>query len=327
LTISGLEELSQAYQLVSKRVGPSVVHINVVSSTPSSRVDEFSWLYRWEAQGLGSGVIIDPEGYILTNYHVVRGAAEIRVALSDGREVDAKLVGKDPATDLAVLEIEAPQLVAAEWGDSDELEVGALVWAVGSPFGLQRSITCGILSAKNRAGMAGRVYQDFLQTDAAVNPGNSGGPLVDARGRVVGINTAIVGEAYQGISFAIPSSVARVVYDRLRTTGEVERGWLGVGLENVSESLARQLGLERAVGAYVVGVYSDPSRSSPARQAGIRPDDVIVRWDGVPVEDAASLSRMVARTDPSSTVEVVILRRGQELTLLVEVGRRPTDID
>ena len=187
------------------------------------------WQYRWETGGQGSGVIIDPAGYILTNYHVVRGANEIRISLSDGRKVDANLVGRDAATDLAVLKVAADGLLAAEWGDSNDLEVGALVWAVGSPFGLQRSITFGILSAKNRAGVAGTVYQDFLQTDAAVNPGNSGGPLVDARGRVVGINTAIVGEAYQGISFAIPSSVARGVYERLKTTGRVERaGWVSV---------------------------------------------------------------------------------------------------
>jgi len=192
---------------------------------------------------------------------------------------------------------------------------------------LQRSITFGILSAKNRAGVAGTVYQDFLQTDAAVNPGNSGGPLVDARGRVVGISTAIVGEAYQGISFAIPSSIARGVYERLKSTGRVERGWLGVSLEDVSDEMAERLRLPSASGARVMGVYTHASRPSPAQEAGLQSDDVIVRWDGRPTPDSATLSQLVARTEVGATVDVAAIRGGVEQVFQVRVGQRPDSID
>lgn len=323
----GLDSLSKQYQMVSKRVGPSVVHINVTSNAPVAPGDELTWRYRWETSGQGSGVIVDSGGFILTNYHVVQGAKAIQVSLSEGRKLQAEIVGRDPATDLAVLRVTANNLLAAEWGDSDRLDVGALVWAVGSPFGLQRSITCGILSAKNRAGVAGRVYQDLLQTDAAVNPGNSGGPLVDAQGRIIGINTAIMGESYQGISFAIPSSIAKRVYDRLKTDGRVDRGWVGVGLDDVSESTAQQLKLKSTSGARVVAVYTDAASPSPAQQAGLQPDDVVVRWNGTAIRDAATLSLSVAQSEIGSTADAVVIRRGETLTVRVMVGRRPVNID
>jgi len=216
-----LRQLSKAFELVSNRVGPSVVHINVVSNEqlPDDEAASIFGSAR-QTQGQGSGVIIDEAGYIVTNNHVVRGARQIEVTLDDGRQFRATIIGTDAPTDLAVLKVNADNLIAAEWGDSDKLEVGALVWALGSPFGLQRSTTFGILSAKNRE----PGHRDFLQTDAAVNPGNSGGPLVDARGRLVGINTAIVGQTYQGISFAIPSSIAQRIYQRLKSEGRVGRG-------------------------------------------------------------------------------------------------------
>jgi S1-C subfamily serine protease len=323
----GLESLSQQFQMVSKRVGPSVVHINVVSNAPVAPGDELTWHYRWEASGQGSGVIVDSGGYILTNYHVIQGAKDIQVSLSEGRKLQAEIVGGDPATDLALLHVPANNLAAAEWGDSDRLDVGSLVWAVGSPFGLQRSITSGILSAKNRAGMAGRVYQDLLQTDAAVNPGNSGGPLVDAHGRVVGINTAIMGESFQGISFAIPSRVARQVYEGLKKDGHVERGWLGVGLGDVTEELAPQLGLSNPSGARILAVYTDAVQPSPAQKAGLRADDVVVRWNGLAIADAAALSLSVARTEAGSTAEAVVVRAGKTFTVKIVVGRRPQNID
>jgi serine protease Do len=222
---------------------------------------------RRESSGQGSGVIVDAAGYIVTNYHVIRDATEIEVGLSDGRRLGAQLVGTDSATDLALLRIDADRLTSAEWGDSERLEVGSLVWAAGSPFGLQRTITFGIISAKNRAGVAGNAYQDFLQTDAAVNPGNSGGPLVDEQGRIVGINTAIVGEVYQGISFAVPSNVVREVYERLRLEGKFARGWLGVEMDEVTDELADRLGLHVPQGAYVVKLV-DIIGSSPARSGG-----------------------------------------------------------
>jgi S1-C subfamily serine protease len=316
-----LAELSRAYQMVSKRAAPSVVHINVAGYSRAGQADEFGWLFRREMHE-GSGVVVDKDGFLLTNAHVVQGATDILVSLSDGRQVAADVIGIDAPTDLAVLHIQAGDLIPAEWGDSDMLEVGALVWAVGSPFGLQQSFTAGIISAKNRGGMASR-YQDFLQTDAAVNPGNSGGPLVDIRGRVIGINAAIVGESYQGISFAIPSNVAKNVYLNLRKKGRVERGWLGVGLDDVSPEQAQQMGLESTAGALIVEVYTDPLNPSPAQQAGLLRGDVVIQWNGVAVRDFTSFSLMVGQTEPGTTVGVIVVRDGQRLTLDVTVGRRP----
>jgi S1-C subfamily serine protease len=325
---SPLKGLSDVSQMVSHRVGPSVVHIYTVPDSEES-ADETTRLFGRFHRGLegqGSGIVVEDTGLILTNYHVVRGSREIRVALSDGRNVSARVVGSDPLTDLAVLQVRADKLIAAQWGDSDGLEVGALVWAVGSPFGLDRSITFGILSGKHRAGQAGTHYQDFLQTDAAVNPGNSGGPLVDAQGRVVGINTAIVGDSYQGISFAIPSSVAQDVYQRLKTQRRVVRGWLGVALDVVSADRAKRLGLPEAKGAYVVSVVDDPTGPSPAKTAGVQDGDVIVGWNGQSIDDPNTLSRLVAQTEVDRAVKLVLIRDRQTLTLDVTVGERPERI-
>jgi len=324
-----LDQLSKAYQLVSKRVGPSVVHIRVASlvdTAPSDELDSLFGYPRRESEGQGSGVIVDPAGYIVTNNHVVRGATEIHVSLSDGRTVDGTVEGVDALTDIAVVKIDAGNLSAAECGDSDDLEVGAMVWAVGSPFGLERSITFGILSAKDRASMAGTAWQDFLQTDAAVNPGNSGGPLVDARGRIIGINTAIVGESYQGISFAIPSRIAQRVYEKLRVSGDVERGWLGVQLGDVTEEAAREFGWPVKHGAYIHAVVNDRRKSSPAHRAGIKPGDIVITWNGKAIRDSAALSRLVARAEIGSDAEVVVVRDGQEMTVTVNVAARPVQL-
>jgi S1-C subfamily serine protease len=319
-----LAQISQAGQLVTKRIGPSVVHINVTSVNTASEENELLPFPfgRRDMAGQGSGVIVDASGYILTNYHVVRGALEIDVGLSDGRRVGGQLIGYDEGTDIAVLKIDADELIAAQWGDSDRLEVGALVWAAGSPFGLQRTVTFGIVSAKHRAGMAGTAYQDFLQTDAAVNPGNSGGPLVDELGRVVGINAAIVGEAYQGVSFAVPSNVARDVYDRLRHDGRVARGWLGVEMDEVNEALADRLGLARALGVLVVNVV-EINGHSPAKYAGIEPGDVILTWNGEEVGNPTTLRRLVGRTQVGAAATVVLRRGTDDLQLSVTVGERP----
>jgi len=321
-----LASLSKASQLVSQKVGPSVVHIDVSSVRSQRGPDEYAQLYGPQTEpsrGQGSGVIVDPQGYIVTNSHVVHAAAEIEVALSDGRVVPARIVGADAATDVAVLKVEADGLTAAPWGDSDELDVGALVWAVGSPFGLQSTITFGIISAKHRGNLAGDVYQDFLQTDAAVNPGNSGGPLVDAQGRVIGINTAIVGDSYRGVSFAVPSSVAKVVYERLKATGRLARGWLGVQLDDVSEQTVRRLGLPAATGAVVVMVVDDPRVPSPAKDSGLRINDVVIAWNGKSVGKSADLIRMVAMTEIDSTAQVELIRNRQKLTVQVRVAERP----
>jgi serine protease Do len=318
-----LDELSKAYQMVSQRVAPSVVNITVASIVEQP-ANEFSAIYgtdRRASQGQGSGVVVDKDGYILTNNHVIEGAVEILVSLSDGRVMPAEKVGGDDLTDLALLKVDADNLVPAEWGDSDDLEVGALVWAVGSPFGLQHSITSGIVSGKNRQGAHHSVYYDFLQTDAAVNPGNSGGPLVDARGRVVGINTAILGEAFRGISFAIPGNEAHGVFERLRADGRVARGWLGVRPEDVDPSVAPRLGYTGKHGALVREVVS----GSPAQSVGLRIGDIVLKWDGREVTNGIALSRLVARTKIGSTVDAVVWRKGEMITLQVTVGARPPE--
>jgi serine protease Do len=323
LELLQLDRLSHAYQLVSKRVAPSVVNIHISSVVEVPRSDDLAALFGprlREALGQGSGVIVDSAGYVLTNNHVVANATQIQVVLADGRMVDARIIGLDPLTDLAVLKVNAEQLIPAEWGDSEQIQVGALVWAVGSPYGLQHSVTGGILSGKNRQGLAGSVYHDFLQTDAAVNPGNSGGPLVDAHGRIVGINTAIYGEAYQGISFAIPANEARAVYERLRSAGRVARGWLGVGLENLDGARIRGLGPGDATGVLITQVVPN----SPADKAGLRVGDVILQWDGLEVDNKTNFSRLVARTQIGATVEAEIQRGEQKRTVRITIEERPS---
>ena len=316
--------MSRAYQMVSQVVGPSVVHINT-QGRMSSRILPLSTLSRSRipTDGQGSGVIVESTGYILTNHHVVKGASGIEVALADGRRVQAKVVGWDGPTDLAVLKINADQLTPAEFGDSEQIEPGALVWAVGSPFGLERSITSGILSAKHRAGLAGTHFHgDFLQTDAAVNPGNSGGPLVDSQGRVIGINTAIVGESYQGISFAIPSKLARDMYERIKAEGIIRRGWLGVVLGEIDQEQARLLGLPGGQGVLVASLYQEDG-GSPAAKAGLLAGDVIIRWNGVAVNIPSDLSDAVGKTAVDSRAKVEVSRDGKEHAFEVLVGERP----
>jgi len=309
------------YAIVAKAIEPSVVGIVTVQGV--RRGDEWSHLFGGGGERLaeaqGSGVIVDVAGYIVTNYHVVADAERMVVKLSDGRTVeDVSLVGEDAASDLAVLKINGTGLVAARWGDSDKLNVGDQVLAVGSPYGLARTVTAGIISAKGRRGLTqGSVYQDFLQTDAAVNPGNSGGPLVNMRGEVVGINTAIYGHAYQGISFAIASNIAQDVYERLRKTGRVERGWLGVQLQEIDPRLAARLRLKSARGALVSAVIA----GSPADRAGLQPGDVIVQWNGKAINNRDDLPLAVAATPVGKAVKVLVIRDGEPVELSATVGR------
>lgn len=322
-----LAQMSLAYQMVSQHVSPSVVHINTVAAGSDMYLPGLPLRSpsrsRMPSEGQGSGFIVDAAGYVLTNYHVVRDAQRIQVSLSDGRRVEGQILGYDKETDLAVIRIQADKLIAATWADSDEVNVGSLVWAVGSPFGLERSITSGILSAKHRAGLAGTPYQDFLQSDAAVNPGNSGGPLVDIQGNVLGVNTAIVGDAYQGISFAVPSNVAREVFERLRDDGLVRRGWLGVALDVADRDEAIKAGSPDGKGALVSQVVDGDGETSPAAQAGIESGDIVIRWNDTPVDAPATLSNLVARTPIGSTASVVIARGGTQMTVEVTVGLRP----
>lgn len=319
-------DLSRLSGQIAKLVGPSVVHINTVRVVNGRQASDewanpFGHLAQFQAEGQGSGVIVDPAGYIVTNNHVVDHAQQIEVHLSDGRKRQAEVIGTDPLTDIAVLKIEADSLVAAEWGDSDKLEVGALVWAIGNPFGLDRSVTMGIISAKGRPGT--NPFQNFLQTDAAVNPGNSGGPLVNIEGKIVGINTAIVGPSYQGVSFSIPSNEARKVYERLRTDGKVARGWLGVALTPLTPELAKQLGLRELRGAVIQGVVP----GGPAAKAGMQAGDVVVKWNNIAVENSLMLSPLVAGTKIGAAATATVLRDGKPIELQVDVEERPAELN
>jgi S1-C subfamily serine protease len=313
-----LKDLSQGFHLVPKAVAPSVVHINIQRGRETRRSDRV-WQFGPEQQqvGQGSGVIIDAEGYVVTNDHVVVGALRIDVVLSDGSRRRAAVVGSDPLTDLALLKIESGDLIAAPWGDSDVLEVGSFVWAFGSPFGLDHTVTFGIISAKDRRQITRNAHNLFLQTDAGVNPGNSGGPLVNFKGEIIGINTAIVGPSFQGVSFAIPSSVAKEICEKLKQEGEIARGWLGVAL--ASEEWIEQSGIEKPAGALVQQVI----KPSPAWEAGIRPGDDVIEWDGRKVDDPSSLTRMVAETEIGKKVVVIVMRGEERLSLEALVDRRP----
>jgi serine protease Do len=319
-----LAQFSRNSQLVTRRVAPSVVHISAadfVASNASTRPFLNSNPYfPTPPPGQGSGVVVDSRGYIITNYHVIQRAQRILVRLSDGRkDMPAQLIGFDKESDIAVLRVTTTGLIAADWGDSEELQVGSLVWAMGSPYGLDQTVTGGIVSAKHRAGKVGTPFQDFLQTDAAVNPGNSGGPLVNTTGKVVGINTAIVGDNYQGISFAIPSSVARRIYDRLLAEGQVHRGFLGIQPLELSDEAARDAKLNPPRGVFVENVVID----SPAASVGLRQGDIILKWNGVPITSPAQMTTVISDTEIGSGAQLVIWRDGEEIPLEIKVGERP----
>lgn len=272
--------------------------------------------------GLGSGVIVSKDGYILTNNHVVDEADTIRVTLNDGREFTAKVIGRDPKTDVAVVKVDAKNLPFITIADSDKIEVGDVCLAVGNPFGIGQTVTMGIVSAKSRGNLGmGTDYEDFIQTDAAINPGNSGGALVDAEGRLIGINTAILSRSggYQGIGFAVPINMARSVMESLITTGKVVRGYLGVGIQDVTPVLAEQFKLSEGHGALVADVMP----RSPADKAGLKSGDVIVDFNHKPVMDSRHLKLQVAVTTPGATVPVEIIRDGHEKTLNVSVKELP----
>ncbi len=319
-----LEALSDASQMVTDVVGPSVVHIDVERRNGLQEYSESGLLSgSAPSSDQGSGVLIDADGYVLTNRHVIADGEDITVKLSDGRRVSALVVGTDLLTDLAVLKIEANRLIPIGWGDSDRCKVGSPVWAVGSPFGLDRTVTFGILSGKHRMVRASTRYQDFMQSDVAVNPGNSGGPLVNARGMLVGINTAIVGDTYQGVSFSIPSNVAREVYQRIRETGRVDRAWLGVQLADLSEVELASADPVRT-GALVVAVTQ---ADSPAALAGLAAQDRIVSMNGTNVRDMGHLMRLIGGAGAGKSVRLGIDRQGMPLELPVTLGCRPDEFN
>ncbi len=273
--------------------------------------------------GLGSGVIVDSEGYIITNYHVVREADEIKVLMSDKKEYVGKVIGSDPKTELSIVKIEATGLPTISWGNSDMLQVGEVVLAVGNPYGLNQTVTMGIVSALGRANIGIADYEDFIQTDAAINPGNSGGALVNVKGELVGINTAIytTSGGYQGIGFAIPSNMVKFVMDSLIKKGKVVRGWLGVSIQKITPELARQFQLKDETGALV----GDIAEGGPAEKAGLKRGDVIIECNGKKIEEPYILRNMVANTLPGVQYQMKVMRDHKTLTFYVTIGELPSD--
>ncbi|WP_404374673.1 DegQ family serine endoprotease [Vreelandella aquamarina] len=273
-----------------------------------------------ERQSLGSGFIISADGYVMTNAHVVQDADEILVRLNDRRELPAELIGSDTQTDVALLKIDANNLPVLDLGDSDELKVGEWVAAIGSPFGFDHSVTAGIVSAINRT-LPRDVYVPFIQTDVAINPGNSGGPLFNLEGEVVGINSQIFTRSggFMGLSFAIPINVAMDVADQLREDGHVNRGWLGVMIQPVSQDLAESFGMSQAIGALIADL--DPE--GPAAQGGLQAGDVIIEVNGEEVDRSSTLPRLIGRVAPGNDVELTLMRDGEQVSETVELGSWP----
>jgi serine protease Do len=322
---------------IVKKVAASVVKISVTSANPEERLsapdqDFFRRFFGNRGFGpggpgmgpddspmehaLGSGVVVSSNGYILTNNHVVRNAKEIQVGLNDGRTFTGVVVGSDPQTDIALIRIKADNLPAETLANSDQVEIGDVVLAVGNPFGIGQTVTSGIVSAKNRA-TSGDMDQDFIQTDAAINPGNSGGALVDVEGRLVGINTMILSRSggNQGIGFAVPSNLCRWVMDSIVKNGKVSRGFLGVQIQTLTPNLAQAFKLDRASGALV----SDVTSGSPAESAGVKSGDVITKFNNQPVQDASQLKLRVAETAPGTTVPLQVNRNGENKDFSVTV--------
>lgn len=271
---------------------------------------------------LGSGVIVSPEGYILTNHHVVEAASEIQVALVDGRNVKARTIGSDPESDLAVLKIDLDNLPSIAFGQPEQAKVGDVVLAIGNPFGVGQTVTMGIIGALGRSQVGINTFENFIQTDAAINPGNSGGALTDTAGNLIGINTAIYSRTggSLGIGFAIPANAAKQIMEQIIETGSVTRGWLGVSMQDITPELAESFRLKKPGGALIAGVL----RNGPADGAGIKPGDVLLAVDGQTVADSSEMLNLVAALPPGKTVTLTILRNNSERSVRIKVGKRPT---
>lgn len=340
-SIATLRQVGRAFASIAEKASPAVVGVRaekVVKSrsrqTPfGSPFDEdlFEYFFRRRSPrqferpestqvAQGSGFIVTPDGYIMTNNHLVGEASEVKVSLDDGRTLAAEVVGTDPETDVAVIKVKAEDLPYVEWADSDALEVGEWVIAIGSPFGLSHTVTAGIVSAKGRSRIGVADYEDFIQTDAAINFGNSGGPLLNLDGKAVGINTAIIGPGGNvGIGLAIPSNMAKVIYAKLKESGKVIRGFLGVVIQDLDADMAESFGAEDTKGVLV----SDVTEDSAAEKAGLRSGDVVLALEGEPVTSANELSNRVAMYKPGTKVELVIARNGKRKTVTAKLDKRP----
>jgi serine protease DegQ len=316
---------TDSHHAAVKKAMPSVVNISTSKEVKLPRNSPLHELRRFlgdeKATSLGSGVIVSPNGYILTNNHVVESADEIEVAFADGKTLLASVVGSDPETDLAVLRVDAKDLPAITFGSSDQLRVGDVVLAIGNPFGFTQTVTGGIVSALGRSGLGINVFENFIQTDAAINPGNSGGALIDAGGNLVGINTAIFSRSggSMGIGFATPVATAKNVLEQIIRNGTVTRGWIGVELAPLTPALAESFKLGTLEGAIIRGVLND----GPADRAGVKPGDVLLSIDGKPVGDPQGVLNLVTTINPGSAAKMKLKRKGQDLELPVTVGRRP----
>jgi serine protease Do len=335
-SIDVLTKTGEAMASVVEAVKPAVVNISTVKTVrlrdpffddPFFRRffgEPFGIPRERRQTGLGSGVIVDPSGYILTNNHVIRGADEIKVTLFDKREFRGKVIGTDPKTDLAVVKIDAKDLPYIELGDSDKLKVGELVIAIGNPYGLNQTVTMGIVSATGRANVGIADYEDFIQTDAAINPGNSGGALVNAKGELVGINTAIFSTTggYQGIGFAIPSNMAKAVMEQLIKNKKVIRGWLGVSIQALTPDMKKHFGLKEDRGVVINQIFEN----SPAEKAGLKEEDIILQYNGKDITDPTQLRNLVANTPPGKEVELKVFRDGKVFSVKVTIEELPQEV-
>ena len=313
-----LIQLENVFVDISDRVKPAVVNISPVNHPTIGKKGEHPQRRQPDNPGTGSGVIISKKGYIVTNNHVVGGAEEVQVRLSDKRKFIGRVIGKDPDTDLAVVKIEPEgDLPVVDWGKSGEAKVGQWVIAVGNPFGLDRTVTVGVISGIGRENVQLSRYEDFIQTDASINPGNSGGPLFDIHGKVIGINTAIINFA-QGIGFAIPSDMAQDIVKQLIERGQVTRGWLGVGIQAVTEDLAGKFGVKASEGVLINEVF----QGDPADKSGLMPGDIIVEINGKVVDTPQTLSRIIAGMGPDKKIKVVVMRDGKKKTITVTLSQR-----
>jgi serine protease DegQ len=319
-----------SYRDAARRAMPAVVNIYTTKATQQPKhpfMDDplfrkFFGEQQEEKQfSLGSGVVVSPKGYILTNNHVIETADEIEVALADGRKGVAKLVGADPETDLAVIKVNLPNLPAITLGHVEQAKVGDVVLAIGNPFGVGQTVTMGIVSALGRNHLGINTFENFIQTDAAINPGNSGGALTDTNGNLLGINTAIYSRSggSLGIGFAIPVTTVKTVMESIIATGQVVRGWIGVEPQDITPELAESFGLSKKSGAIIAGVL----KGGPADKAGMRPGDILVAVEGKPVSDTTDMLNIIAQLKPGNKAKMTVLRKSQEAALDVTVGKRP----